>query len=128
METKITHGVRVSVESKFEPQHSRPQGDTFVFSYTITIENCRPDTVQLLHRHWYILNGVGQIDEVQGPGVIGEQPVLEPGQTYQYQSWCPLSTEMGKMWGSYHFIRPADKMNFAVAIPAFQLVPPYKAN
>ncbi|MBR9919767.1 MAG: Co2+/Mg2+ efflux protein ApaG [Bacteroidetes bacterium] len=128
METKITHGIRVSVEPRYEPLHSKPGEDAYVFSYRVIIENRRSDTVQLLERHWYIIDGFGQIREVQGPGVVGAKPTLTPGQSYEYESWCPFKTDVGRMWGTYLFKRHIDNTVFLASIPPFSLIPPFKFN
>ncbi|MCB0704985.1 MAG: Co2+/Mg2+ efflux protein ApaG [Saprospiraceae bacterium] len=128
METKITQGIRISVAPHYEALHSKPGEEAYVYSYRVIIENRRTDTVQLLERHWYIVDGVGQIREVQGPGVVGVQPILPPGERYEYQSWCPFKTDIGRMWGNYLFRRQVDGSIFIVIIPAFSLIPPFKFN
>ncbi|MEE2679500.1 MAG: Co2+/Mg2+ efflux protein ApaG [Myxococcota bacterium] len=98
-----TQGIRVEVVTQYAPDHSRP-GERWFFLYTITITNEGSETVQLISRHWVITDGAGQVEEVRGPGVVGEQPVLEPGTAYQYTSGCPLSTPFGSMEGSYQMV------------------------
>ncbi len=128
METLITKGIRVSVETIYQSAYSRPLEGKFVFSYHIIIENLSVDTVQLLRRHWLIFDSTGLMRQVEGEGVIGQQPVLAPGESHQYASWSPINTEIGKMRGSYTFIRERDGKEFQVAIPEFQLVVPFKMN
>ncbi len=128
METLITKGIRVSVETIYQSAYSRPLESKFVFSYHIIIENLSVDTVQLLRRHWLIFDSTGLMRQVEGEGVIGQQPVLAPGESHQYASWSPINTEIGKMRGSYTFVRQRDGKEFQVAIPEFQLVVPFKMN
>lgn len=128
MQTKITEGVKVSVQTAYQAEQSNPANGIFLFSYKITIENLTPYTVQLLSRHWYIFDSNGTRREVEGDGVIGIQPVLEPGQSYHYISGCNLKTEIGKMWGTYTFLRMVDQERFKVTIPEFDLLCPFKMN
>ncbi len=97
-------------------------------AHRITVENLGMETVQLLERHWYIWDSSGVLREVQGDGVVGRQPVLPPKEYYQYVSGCPLTTDMGKMYGSYLMKRLSDDSTFEVEIPAFYLLPPFKLN
>lgn len=128
MQTKITEGVKVSVQTAYQAEQSNPANGIFLFSYKITIENLTPYTVQLLSRHWHIFDSNGNRREVEGDGVIGIQPVLEPGQSYNYISGCSLKTEIGKMWGTYTFLRMVDQERFNVTIPEFDLLCPFKMN
>src|SRR5664279_5833932 len=91
----VTDGIRVEVLSRHSPENSRPNQDEWVFQYTVRITNQGSETVQLLTRHWIITDAFEHTEEVQGPGVIGEQPVLAPGESFKYSSWCPLKTPMG---------------------------------
>jgi ApaG protein len=100
----VTNGVRVEVMSRHSPEHSRPQNDEWVFQYTVRITNQGQATVQLVSRHWIITDALSQIEEVEGPGVVGKQPVLEPGQSFEYSSWCPLKTPTGMMHGTYQMV------------------------
>ncbi|MCA9509843.1 MAG: Co2+/Mg2+ efflux protein ApaG [Myxococcota bacterium] len=118
--TAITDGIRVSVEAEYSPAHSAPEQSEWFFLYTVTIENESDRTVQLLSRHWMIVDATGRHQEVRGPGVVGEQPVLEPGDRYQYTSGCPLATPFGAMQGSYR-MTTADDREFDVAIARFEL-------
>lgn len=128
METLITNDVRISVEAFFQPEYSKPERNEYIFAYRITIENLNPYTVQLLRRHWHIFDSGGARREVEGEGVIGKQPVLQPGQSHQYVSWCNLSSEIGAMRGSYLFIRLDTQEHFDVNIPKFQLIADYRLN
>lgn len=100
----LTGGIRVAVEARYSPEHSQAGGHRWFFLYTITISNEGGEPVQLISRHWTIRDGTGRVEEVRGLGVVGEQPVLEPGESYQYTSGCPLSTPFGSMEGSYQFV------------------------
>ncbi len=128
METLITNGIRVSVETQYQPTYSRPLEMKYIFSYHITIENLSSETVQLLRREWEIFDSNGISRKVEGDGVIGKQPVLAPGESHQYASWSPLMTEMGKMSGAYIFRRDIDNHEFRVHIPDFRLIAPFKLN
>jgi ApaG protein len=98
----LTRGIRVEVRSQYSPEHSDPAEDRWFFVYAIRITNESGDPVQLLRRHWIIADAMGEVEEVEGPGVVGEQPRLEPGESYEYSSGCPLGTPFGSMRGSYH--------------------------
>lgn len=126
--TETTNGIKISVQSKYEAAHSRPQHAYFVFSYGITIENKSPNTVQLLRRHWYIFDSVAGWNEVEGEGVVSQQPVLYPDDDYQYESFCPLVSEAGKMRGTYLMLNKTDGTTFEVRIPTFELIAPYRFN
>jgi ApaG protein len=99
-----------------------------MFAYKINIENLTDYAVQLLRRHWYILDSNGMKREVEGEGVIGQQPVIDPGHTHEYVSGCNLKTDMGRMSGTYQMIRLLDNAVFEVQIPEFYLVAPFKLN
>jgi ApaG protein len=128
METLVTQGIKISVEPFYLPNESVPVQQKFVHAYRITIENQSPYTVQLLRRHWHIIESNGVRREVEGEGVIGQQPVLAPGETHQYTSWCPLMTDVGKMYGTYLMMRTTDEERFEVKVPVFKLIPPFKMN
>lgn len=128
METQITDGVKVSVETTFQPEYSSPAQSHFVFTYRIKIENNSNYTVQLLRRHWFINDAHGALREVEGEGVVGQQPVLEPGEQHEYVSGCNLKTEIGKMRGTYLMEKVVDGSRFKVTIPEFVMVVPYKLN
>lgn len=119
----VTRGIRVRVEPRFDPRRSRPEANHWFYLYTVTIENQADMTVQLLARHWIITDGNGEVEEVRGPGVVGEQPVLAPGQSFRYTSGCPLTTDVGKMEGSYQMVTSTGE-SFDVEIAPFTLVPP----
>jgi ApaG protein len=116
----VTHDIRVEVVSRHSPENSRPREGEWVFQYTVRITNQGEDTVQLLSRHWIITDGTGQVDEVRGPGVIGEQPVLAPGESFKYSSWCPLRTPTGAMHGTYRMVRQSGE-EFDIEIARFGL-------
>jgi len=126
MTTAITKGIKVSATPKFEGFSKQLR--KFVFSYTIFIENTSAETVQLLRRHWYIFDSTGNKREIEGEGVIGQQPILQPNQQHQYASWSPIDTEMGEMYGTFLMKRLSDDFLFEVEVPKFQLVTPYRNN
>jgi ApaG protein len=128
MTTEITEGVKVTVVTEFQPEYSSPAQAHYVFTYKISIENCSEYTVQLLRRHWYIYDANGSTREVEGEGVVGQQPVLEPGETHEYISGCNLKTGIGKMKGTYLMERVVDGKHFKVRIPEFTMVVPYRLN
>jgi ApaG protein len=123
----VTHNIRVEVLSQYSPQNSRPLEDVWVFQYTVRITNQGSETVQLVSRHWIITDAFQHTEEVQGPGVIGEQPVLAPGQSFQYSSWCPLHTPAGVMRGTYQ-MAGTDGRQFDIEIAPFALKAPYAVN
>jgi ApaG protein len=116
----ITRNVKVSVEQRFAPERSNPARRQWFFVYTIEIKNEGNKTVQLMHRHWVITNAHGEVEEVRGPGVVGEQPVLRAGQSFRYSSGCPLQTPFGSMVGTYQMV-DEDGQEFDAQIPAFAL-------
>ena len=128
MVTEITKGVKVSVETEYQPDYSSPSQYHYVFTYRITIENTSEYTVQLLRRHWFIHDSQATVREVDGEGVVGQQPVIEPGQTYQYVSGCNLKTGIGKMYGTYQMERVVDGKPLEVIIPEFTLIVPFRLN
>lgn len=115
-----TDGVVVRVTPTYLAHQSDPPGRRWVWAYQVEIENTRPQAVQLLTRHWIITDAFGRTEEVRGPGVVGEQPVIAPGSMHRYTSGCPLSTSSGSMVGSYG-MADADGEVLTVAIPAFSL-------
>jgi ApaG protein len=123
MSHAITRQIEVSVAPTYHPEHSEPGRNRWFFSYTIRITNHGADVVQLLSRHWIITNAHGVREEVRGSGVVGEQPVLAPGEHFEYTSFCPLSTSLGSMEGSYQIVNDAGE-RFDVKIPPFALVDP----
>ena len=124
--TAVTEGIKVSVNVKYEGFIATRQ--KYAFSYQILIENNSSFTVQLLRRHWFITDSNGQKKEVEGAGVIGEQPILEPNQKHQYSSWCPLDTDMGEMYGTYLMERSWDGEQFKVEVPLFKFIVPTRLN
>lgn len=114
-----TQGVRVVVHPVYLAEQSVPDDHRYVWAYHVEIENGSDATVQLRHRTWQIVDATGRVEQVRGPGVVGEQPVLNPGETFEYTSGCPLSTSSGFMTGHYTFQR--GEGTFDVAIPAFSL-------
>ncbi len=123
----VTRGVRVRVKSQFSPERSSPAARQWFFLYTVTITNEGTETVQLVTRHWIITDGDGQVEEVRGPGVVGQQPVLRPGESFTYTSGCPLSTAIGTMEGTYQMVTP-DGDAFDAEIAAFILSEPYTVH
>ena len=122
-----TRGVTVRVSVSFLPEQSEPAKGRWFWAYHIRLENEGNQAVQLLTRHWVITDGRGARHEVRGEGVVGEQPVLEPGQSYDYVSGCPLHTPTGAMEGSYHMVAE-DGSSFEAAIPRFPLIGPAVAR
>jgi ApaG protein len=118
-----TEGIRVSVKPAFWPERSEPVRGLFAFTYTITIENVGELPAKLLRRHWIITDGTGKVEEVEGPGVVGQQPFLPPGEKFEYTSWVPLSTPIGTMKGSFFMVRP-DGGAFLAEVPDFVLAQP----
>ncbi len=130
MKTKsiITSGVKVSAEAHYQEKYSSPQQSSYVYSYLINILNSNDFAVKLLRRHWYIYDSNGTIREVEGKGVIGRQPTINPGQSYEYSSACNLNTEIGKMYGSFLLLNLLTDEKFRVNVPEFHLIVPYKLN
>lgn len=128
MVTPIMQGIRINVHAIYQSSYSKPEDSHYLFSYYITIENKTEHPVQLLRRHWHIFDSSGEYNEVEGEGVIGQQPVLMPGEIFEYESACNLTTDMGKMHGTYLMERTIDKLRFMVQIPEFELIAPYRMN
>jgi len=126
--SKITKGIRISVKTKFLNEQSSYENSYFLFSYKITIENKSEYVVQLLSRHWDIFDSNFEHREVDGEGVIGEQPILAPHEIFEYESACSLITDIGKMKGFYTLERLVDKIKIKVVIPEFELITPYRLN
>ncbi|MGC4095349.1 MAG: Co2+/Mg2+ efflux protein ApaG [Polyangiaceae bacterium] len=116
----ITRGVRVHVEARFSPNHSDPKKREWFFLYTIQIKNEATSTVQLVNRHWVITDAHGHVEEVRGPGVVGKQPVLRSGESFEYTSGCPLKTPFGSMRGSYEMVSESGE-RFDASIAPFAL-------
>lgn len=116
------------VETFYQSAHSNPIVSEYLFAYRISIENQTIYPVKLLSRHWHIMDSNGSYREVQGDGVVGQQPIIEPGKVYQYSSAATLRSDIGKMYGSYLFENLFNKKKFTVTIPEFQLIAPGKLN
>jgi ApaG protein len=128
MVTELSQGIRISVENFYQEEYSNPVNQEFLFAYRITIENHNHFTIQLLHRHWTIIEGDGQHRVVEGEGVVGVQPVLKNGQQFQYSSGCNLRGEIGRMQGYYVMQNQHTLQQFRVKIPNIDLVAPFKNN
>jgi len=128
MQTLITSGVEVKVETFYQEDYSKPMVNEFVYSYRITLFNHNSFAVQLLRGVWIITDANGDVRTVEGEGVVGRQPVLYPGDSYQYVSGCNLSTPIGKMEGIYIFDNKISGKEFEVKIPVFRLVAPVILN
>lgn len=124
---KVTNSIRVEVLSRHSPENSRPLNGEWVFQYTVRITNLGTESVQLLSRHWIITDAVEHVEHVKGPGVVGKQPVLEPGESFKYSSWCPLKTPTGTMHGTYQMVRPGGDQ-FDIEIAPFALKAPYTVH
>lgn len=123
----VTEGIRVEVLSRHLPENSRPQQGVWVFQYTVRITNQGSRTVQLLSRHWIITDALERVREVKGAGVVGQQPVLAPGESFKYSSWCTLETPTGWMHGTYQMVTE-DGGQFDVEIAPFALKAPYTVH
>jgi len=121
MRTKRTNGVRIDVEPYYVAEKSVPAMNQYLFGYEITITNENPEAVQLLHRHWVITDALGRVEEVKGPGVIGKQPRLKSGDSFTYDSFCPLPTPFGSMRGTFKLMRDNGEF-FEVEVPLLSLV------
>lgn len=128
MNSAITEGMEVSVETFYQQEYSQPQQNEHMFAYRITLENHNPYAVQLLRRQWYIFDSNGEYRQVEGEGVIGQQPIIGPGETFQYVSGCNLKSEMGKMWGHYTLVDLRTQKTFQAEIPIFQMISPMKLS
>jgi ApaG protein len=128
MVSKISDGVKISVETFYQQDYSNPLQSEFMFAYRITIENNNSFAVKLISRHWYIFDSDGEYREVEGEGVVGMQPVINAHDEYQYVSGCNLHTEMGRMHGTYLMENLHTKQRFEVNIPAFEMITPFKYN
>jgi len=128
MITAVTNGIKVSVVTNFIENHSNPDLGYFLFSYKIRIENTSEYAVQVLRRHWNIFDACYEKRVVDGEGVVGKQPVLAPGEVYEYESACDLRTEIGSMDGYYTVKRKVDNKQYDVEIPRFALIRPTRLN
>ena len=127
MSDKTTRGIRVQVESFYDEERSSPQESYYFFAYQVTISNVGQETAQLISREWIIIDGNGDTQRVQGPGVVGEQPTLAPGEEFEYTSFCPLPTPVGSMHGSYLMVL-ANGERFEEEIAPFPLAAPHAVN
>lgn len=128
MTKTLTHDIEISVESRYYPEQSSPKDNLYFFIYFITIENKGTQTVQLIKRHWEIFDSNNDIRTVDGVGVVGETPILEPGEKFEYNSGCNLVSEIGYMKGHYTMKRLSDDAEINVTIPQFNLIVPAKLN
>jgi ApaG protein len=125
--TAVTDGIRVDVKAVYVPEQSAPRSHRYVFAYTVHISNEGPGPAQLRSRHWIITDGNGKVEEVKGPGVVGQQPSLKPGEHFEYTSGCVLPTPRGAMHGTYQMHRP-DGSIFDAKIAPFPLALPHSLN
>jgi ApaG protein len=125
---QITEGISITVETFYNHQESNPLMNEYSFAYRVSIDNFSNFPVKLLRRHWHIFDSNGSYREVEGEGVIGQQPVLEPGDSFQYMSGAVIRTDMGRMVGNYQMENMLNKKLFEVHIPEFDLIAPYKMN
>lgn len=122
-----TRGIRISVQSEYVAERSDPMRGQWFFAYNVRISNEGTETAQLVSRHWIITDAHGHVEEVKGPGVVGEQPVLAPGESFEYTSACPLTTPFGTMHGTYQMVTPAGQ-RFDAEIATFSLSEPHAIN
>lgn len=127
MSDTLTDGIRIVVAPRYVPEHSNPAARQYLFAYHVTIRNEGQRTAQLRSRHWVITNGEGRTEEVRGPGVVGHQPVLKPGEAFEYTSQCPLDTPVGTMHGSFQMVSE-DGPAFDARIAPFRLAVPRALN
>lgn len=127
MSVAVTNGVRIAVQSRYIEDRSTPEDDYYFFAYRVLIGNEGTVPVKLLSRHWIITDGTGKVEEVKGPGVVGAQPLLAPGETFEYTSACPLPTPVGSMHGTYQMLS-ADGESFDAVIRPFTLAVPNALN
>ena len=128
MTSQISEGVEITVESYYEAGYSNMVNNEYMFAYRITIENKNAFSIKLISRHWYIFDSNGTRREVEGDGVVGEQPIINPDKSYQYISGCNLKSEIGTMHGTYSFENLHNKKTFTTIIPQFEMLVPFKLN
>ena len=128
MSETVTRSVRIIVRPRYVAEQSDPATNQYLFAYHITIRNEGDETVQLLSRHWVITNGEGKVEEVRGPGVVGYQPILKPGEDFQYTSGCPLTTPIGTMHGEFNLVVQSSGEAFDARIEPFRLAVPRVLN
>lgn len=124
----VTQGIKVTVTTQYQSLYSRPFQDAYAFSYKVKIENQSDYTIQLLRRHWHIIDVNGMHHEVEGEGVVGLQPIIEPGKSHEYISGCNIDAPIGKMYGTYLMEKTANGRFFEVEIPEFTLIAPFLLN
>ena len=127
MSVTTTRGIQIHVKTAYLPERSSPRESSYLFMYTIRISNVGTETAQLISREWIITNADGEVERVKGPGVVGEQPVLPPGGSFEYTSYCPLKTAVGSMQGSYQMVT-ANGEHFDAIIAPFTLAVPNALN
>jgi|SRR5690625_1225603 len=128
MNEQISAGVTISVETFYQPEYSNPLNGEFMFAYRIEIENNNQFPIKLLRRRWHIIDADGSRREMEGKGVVGMQPVIQPGENYRYISGVNLRTEIGKMYGAFCMQNQQNKHRFDAAIPEFVMVVPLKMS
>ena len=128
MTQKITKGISIQVETFYNGSTGTLNNEEHTFAYRITIQNLSTSPIQLLRRHWLIYDSLGMIREVKGEGVVGQQPIIEPNEQFQYVSGTGMHTEIGKMSGMYTMINLMNKQEFDAEIPEFELIVPHKMN
>lgn len=128
MVSKISEGVEITVEAFYEQEYSKPTSNDYMFAYRILIENHNNFSVKLMRRNWKIFDSNGEYKDVEGEGVVGVQPIIAPGEKFEYISGCNLRTEIGKMFGNYEMENLNTKKIFYVKIPPFNLIAPLKLN
>lgn len=127
MSDTTTRGIRVQVQSFYDEERSSPPDNYYFFAYQVTISNLGPETAQLVSREWIITDGNGETQQVHGPGVVGEEPVLAPGEAFEYVSFCPLATPVGSMQGAYLMVLENGE-RFEAEIAPFSLAVPHMVN
>ena len=127
MSVTTTRGIKIQVKSAYLPERSSPRESSYLFMYNVRISNVGSETAQLVSREWIITNAEGEVERVKGPGVVGEQPVLPPGGSFEYTSYCPLKTAVGSMQGSYQMVT-AEGEQFDALISPFTLAVPNALN
>lgn len=127
MSVSVTNSVRVSVEAIYVPDQSAPDQNHYFFAYRVTITNEGDEPVRLMSRHWIITDGKGHVEEVRGPGVVGQRPIIAPGESFEYTSACPLHTPVGTMQGTYQMVSD-DGERFDAEVAPFTLAHPNALN
>lgn len=128
MNSLITHGIKITVQTKYDSEGSKPSQGRFIHAYHIVIENLSSKTVQLLKRRWNITSSSGITRIIEGDGVVGQQPILEPFDIHEYTSWCPLTTTLGKMKGAFLMQDIKSHDTFEITVPEFQLIADFVNN